>query len=83
MTACKARRYSDQMQCECGRAWDMNDPDPPECGELPVERNKRIGAETVARLREFDRCTHCGSVALVRLSSTREMICDDCKRVSR
>lgn len=31
--ACEARQYSDQMQCgRCGLAWDMNDPDPPECG---------------------------------------------------
>jgi hypothetical protein len=28
----KARQYSDQMQCHvCGKAWDVNDPDPPEC----------------------------------------------------
>lgn len=30
--ACEARQYSDQMQCgRCGLAWDMNDPEPPEC----------------------------------------------------
>jgi hypothetical protein len=30
---CDARRYSDQMMCgKCGLGWDMNDPDPPECG---------------------------------------------------
>jgi hypothetical protein len=28
---CKARQFSDQMLCECGLAWDVNDPDPPEC----------------------------------------------------
>ena len=29
---CKAVQYSDQMQCApCGLAWDMNDPEPPEC----------------------------------------------------
>lgn len=31
MTNCKARQYSDQMLCECGLAWDVNDPEPPEC----------------------------------------------------
>lgn len=29
--ACKARQVSDQMYCQCGRCWDVNDPDPPEC----------------------------------------------------
>jgi hypothetical protein len=28
---CQAKQYSDQMQCACGLAWDMNDPEPPEC----------------------------------------------------
>lgn len=28
---CKARQYSDSMQCVCGLAWDVNDPDPPAC----------------------------------------------------
>lgn len=30
---CDARQYSDQMQCPCGLAWDVNDPDPPSCPE--------------------------------------------------
>ena len=30
---CVARQYSDQMQCaRCGLTWDVNDPEPPECG---------------------------------------------------
>jgi len=29
---CEARQYSDQMQCgRCGLAWDVNDPDEPDC----------------------------------------------------
>lgn len=28
---CKARQYSDQMMCQCGLAWDVNDPEPPAC----------------------------------------------------
>ena len=31
MSDCKAVQYSDQMSCECGNVWDMNDADPPEC----------------------------------------------------
>lgn len=33
-TNCKAYRVSDQMLCgKCGLQWDVNDPDPPECGQ--------------------------------------------------
>ena len=31
MSDCKAVQCSDQMSCECGNVWDMNDPAPPEC----------------------------------------------------
>jgi len=28
----KLRRYSDQCYCaECGKQWDINDPEPPAC----------------------------------------------------
>ena len=38
---CEARRYSDQMQCSrCGLAYDVNDPDPPECGKT-TQRQQR------------------------------------------
>jgi hypothetical protein len=31
---CHARQYGDQMCCgKCALAWDVNDPDPPTCGE--------------------------------------------------
>lgn len=34
---CKARQHSDQMVCHaCGLVWDMNDPDPPTCGNQPA-----------------------------------------------
>jgi len=33
---CFARQYSDQMQCSCGLAWDVNDPDPPVCRSQAV-----------------------------------------------
>ncbi|WP_158589809.1 hypothetical protein [Gemmobacter lutimaris] len=30
--ACVARQYSDQMVCaKCNLAWDVNDPEPPQC----------------------------------------------------
>lgn len=35
-SSCKALQYSDQMACACGLAWDMNDPDPPECRSTKV-----------------------------------------------
>lgn len=35
MRQCRARRYSDQMNChDCGLVWDVNDPEPPECDIL-------------------------------------------------
>lgn len=38
MTAktCRARQHSDQMLCDCGLGWDMNDPEPPECRSTAV-----------------------------------------------
>ena len=30
---CKAVQHSDQMVCECGQRWDVNDPHPPNCLE--------------------------------------------------
>lgn len=40
MSGCRARQYSDQMQCPCGLAWDMNDPDPPQC-PMTIPKNRR------------------------------------------
>lgn len=31
---CRAIQTSDQMTCECGNVWDMNDPYPPKCTAL-------------------------------------------------
>lgn len=32
-----ARQYSDQIHCShCGRQWDVNDPDPPECNPVAL-----------------------------------------------
>lgn len=39
-TSCKARQHSDQMSCACGLAWDMNDPDPPECRKVVVAKQE-------------------------------------------
>lgn len=31
------RQYSDEIHCHiCGKVWDVNDPDPPECVEVKV-----------------------------------------------
>ena len=36
------RQYSDQMTCrKCGKTWDVDDPEPPECedkDDAPVKR---------------------------------------------
>ncbi len=46
---CKARQYSDQMQCcRCGYIWDMNDDDPPTC-----KTKEQIGTEAINRIREL------------------------------
>lgn len=37
---CKARQYSDQMSCVCGLAWDIGDPNPPECRGAHQVTNK-------------------------------------------
>lgn len=37
---CKARQHSDQMLCECGLGWDINDPDPPECRKGAVAKQE-------------------------------------------
>lgn len=43
---CKARQSATEMRCaECGLAWDMNDPEPPECRK--VDRRTREGQRTV------------------------------------
>lgn len=46
MSNCKARQYSDQMLCQCGLAWDTNDPEPPECPAYGV-RDVRDSAPPV------------------------------------
>lgn len=47
----KARQYGDQMQCHvCGKAWDVNDPEPPEC-ITESEQRKARGREQAAKLR--------------------------------
>lgn len=49
---CKARQMSDQMYCECGRSWDVNDPDPPEC-EPQVKPAPLRGNECLNNLRNM------------------------------
>lgn len=49
---CEAVQYSDQMQCaRCGLAYDVNDPDPPECrlgiSTDSIEQNGQSRAEKI------------------------------------
>ena len=47
--SCKARQYSDQMECaRCGHIWDINDSDPPEC-----LTSKQIGNRAIASIRTY------------------------------
>lgn len=42
---CRARQHSDQMLCDCGLGWDMNDPEPPEC------RSTAVATQQIAAMR--------------------------------
>jgi len=47
----KAIRVNDQYHCaECGKQWDVNDPDPPEC-----KRESRAGEKAVESMRKLFR----------------------------
>ena len=38
---CLARQQADQMYCSrCGLLWGTNDPDPPDCRDLPLPKPK-------------------------------------------
>lgn len=59
---CRAKHRGDQMMCdECGLVWDVNDPDPPECGGKTdtltglalrdvLERKEKLITETIVQL---------------------------------
>lgn len=42
MSNCKAIRCNDEMQCECGLTWDVNDPEPPICRAEGAEKLPRF-----------------------------------------
>lgn len=53
-TTCKARQYSDEMQCGwCGLCWDVNDPDPPECRVKTVTGDVSVGRRNLEQLRDI------------------------------
>lgn len=65
---CEARRCNDQMQCgQCGTAWDIDDQDPPRCGDLPPLPLTAIekAREALCRL----------SIASDRLSAATSRLC--------
>lgn len=50
----RARQYSDQYHCaDCGKQWDVNDPDPPEC-----RRESRAGEQAIDTMRKLFTCNH-------------------------
>lgn len=49
----KARQFGDQMQCAaCGKSWDVNDPEPPECTPAPKTARQQRGKQWCNALRE-------------------------------
>lgn len=46
-TDCRARQHSDQMLCECGLGWDVNDPEPPPCRKAAVGRQALESAREI------------------------------------
>lgn len=47
---CEAVQYSDQMQCaRCGLAYDVNDPEPPECRLVITTPQKEQNGPSKAR----------------------------------
>lgn len=53
MATCRARQFNDQMVCRCGLAWDMNDPDPPECRiDRPVLTRQERGTAALKSIRD-------------------------------
>jgi hypothetical protein len=64
---CKAKQYSDQMQCDaCGLSWDMNDPEPPKCRQ-DVACAVCEGEAGAVKIGRFDLCLdpRCADVAKV------------------
>ncbi len=44
-----ARRHGDQYHCAaCGRQWDHDDPEPPEC-----KRESRVGEQAIDTMRKL------------------------------
>lgn len=58
---CRARQYSDQMVCECGAVWDVNDRFPPKCprGETPPVRSfpARVALALIGAVKRAARST--------------------------
>lgn len=43
------KRYNDQYHCaDCGKQWDVDDPDPPEC-----RRESRAGQDAIDAMRKL------------------------------
>jgi len=42
---CRVHQVNDQMICPCGKQWDVNDPEPPECSARTLMRTARQGGK--------------------------------------
>ncbi len=73
---CKARQYSDQMQCGlCGLQWDVNDPDRPQCLPQQVKVVKAPAVGPTESLRPHGRAPH--DVGNKYMRKIREILGDD------
>jgi hypothetical protein len=50
---CKARQCNEQMLCECGLAWDVNDPEPPGCRKLYQPSRQQGKTEAMKKIRKL------------------------------
>lgn len=72
---CKARQYSDQMVCnKCHVAWDVNDPEPPECGQSKANRRNNMSL-TLNPIKKH--------IVFVKLANELPFVVDECRASGR
>lgn len=69
---CHAYQASDQMRCKCGLAWDVNDPEPPECKGLPDRRTGPPERRAAVAIKSYEEVAAMGVTNLPGPATTRE-----------
>lgn len=71
---CQARQMSDQMRCEaCRLTWDMNDPEPPKCGEGGNKPPAYARVNCLRRPEDSEDMARCGAVDLTEAQYERQL----------